>query len=194
MLGRLLKNIVGNERRAAEAGPVRLHIGGQVRAEGWKILNVLPGEHVDYVGTCTDLGGFGDGSVTEIYASHVLEHLGYWQELPRALSEFRRVLVPGGTLRVSVPDLAILCGLFLDPEIGGQDRFQVMRMMFGGQVDRADFHYVGLTQEFLSDYLMIAGFADIVRVADLGRFDDMSRTAFKGRPISLNMMARKPAA
>ena len=33
----------------------------------------------------------------------------------------------------------------------------------------------------------------IKRVNDLELFDDTSRLVFKGRPISLNMLARKPA-
>ncbi len=83
---------------------LRLHIGGKDVKPGWKILNVQPGPGVDYVGTCTDLSAFGDRSVAEIYASHVLEHLSYTEELPRALKEFHRVLVPGARLRVAVPD------------------------------------------------------------------------------------------
>jgi predicted SAM-dependent methyltransferase len=194
MLGALLKNLTGHKKRSVPPSPVRLHIGGKTRQPGWHVLDVLPGPHVDFVGTCVDLGQFADGTVTEIYASHVLEHLGYQNDLLRALREFRRVLVPDGWLRVSVPDLAILCRLFLDAEVQTHERFAVMRMMFGGQTDRADFHHVGLTQEFLGEYLTIAGFVDIARVADLGCFDDTSRTAFKGRLISLNMIARKPVA
>jgi predicted SAM-dependent methyltransferase len=102
------------------------------------------------------------------------------------------VLVPGGLLRVSVPDLTTLCGLFLDRALTAEDRFHVMRMMFGGQLDSADFHRVGLNDELLAGYLDAAGFTDIVRVQDLRGFDDSSRLAFKGHPVSLNIVARKP--
>ena len=53
-----------------------------------------------------------DGSVAEIYASHVLEHLSYVDELHQALAEFHRVLAPGGTLMASVPDFNLLCQAF----------------------------------------------------------------------------------
>jgi predicted SAM-dependent methyltransferase len=158
------------------------------------VLDILPGEHVDFVAPCTDLSTFADSSVVEIYASHVLEHLGYQAAISRALGEFHRVLIPGGLLRLSVPDLTTLCTLYLDPELGAQDRFRVMRMMFGGQIDSADFHQVGLNEELLAEYLDSAGFADISRVEDLGGFDDASRLVFKGLAISLNVTARKPSA
>jgi predicted SAM-dependent methyltransferase len=194
MLGALLRNLARPKKTAIAHPNLRLHIGGKARHPGWHVLDVIPGEHVDFVAPCTDLSSFADSSVVEIYASHVLEHLGYQTEISRALSEFHRALIPGGLLRLSVPDLTTLCTLFLDPELGAQDRFRVMRMMFGGQIDSADFHRVGLNEEFLADYLDSAGFADISRVKDLGAFDDASRLVFKGLAISLNVTARKPSA
>lgn len=32
--------------------PFRLNIGGEVARDGWKILNIQPGPHVDFVGNC----------------------------------------------------------------------------------------------------------------------------------------------
>jgi predicted SAM-dependent methyltransferase len=46
----------------------------------------------------------GDGSVDAIYASHMLEHLDRI-EARAVLAECRRVLRPGGVLRLAVPDL-----------------------------------------------------------------------------------------
>ena len=198
MLGALVRQLLrprGTPAARAEnrpVGPLRLHIGGQERHPDWKIVNVTPGATTDYVRSCTDLSPFGDATVQEIYASHVLEHLGYQRDLRRALREFHRVLVPGGLLRVSVPDLATLCTLFLDPALDGQSRFHVMRMMFGGQVDPNDFHYVGLTEEFMRSFLTEAGFTGVERVAEFGIFNDTSRLVYAGRPISLNVTARKP--
>ena len=191
MLLSLVKNLV-RRRDKRHTSPIRLHIGGQTPHADWKILDVQPGPHVDYVGHCSDLSAFGDDSILEIYASHVIEHLGYAKELPLALREFHRALVPGGTLRISVPDLTVLCELFTDPALGFAERFHVMRMMFGGQIDPADFHRAGLNEEFLHHYLHDAGFVDIARSANFGLFDDTSRLVFIGRPISLNVSARKP--
>jgi predicted SAM-dependent methyltransferase len=114
---------------------LRLHIGGEQQKEGWRILNVQPGPGVDIVGDCSDLSRFADESVDEIYASHVLEHLGYVGKLPAALAEFHRVLKLGGVVRISVPDFEALCRLFLDPRCSKANRFRIMQMAFGGQID-----------------------------------------------------------
>jgi len=176
-------------RPAVEA--LRLHIGGEIPRDGWKILNVQPGAHVDYVADCADLSQFEPGTVAEIYASHVLEHLGYLEALPGALAEFHRILAPGGLLRISVPDLETLCRLFLHPDLDLDGRFHVMRMMFGGQTDPHDFHKVGLTFGFLEDYLNVAGFREVARVEDFGLFDDTSTLRLGGVPVSLNVQAVK---
>lgn len=192
MLLSFIKNLMRPREKVGDAR-MRLHIGGHATHADWKILDVQPGPHVDYVGHCGDLSAFGDDSILEIYASHVIEHLGFVDELPQALREFYRALAPGGALRVSVPDLAVLCELFTDPALEFTERFQVMRMMYGGQIDAADFHRVGLNEEFLRDYLLAAGFVEITRVGNFGLFNDTSSMTVKARPISLNLIARKPA-
>jgi len=170
---------------------MRLHIGGTEVKDGWKILSIEPGPGVDYVGDCRDLSRFADGSVEEIYASHVLEHLGYVKDLPSALAEWHRVLEDGGKAMISVPDFAVLCRLFLDPARDAAQRFHLMRVAFGGQTDPHDFHFVGLTMELLAVYLSGAGFTDFQEVDDFGLFDDTSRQDFLGTPISLNVIAWK---
>jgi predicted O-linked N-acetylglucosamine transferase (SPINDLY family)/predicted SAM-dependent methyltransferase len=170
---------------------LRLHIGGKEKKDGWKILNIQPGPDVDYVGSCAELGQFADGSVQQIYASHVLEHLGYREQLPRALAEFHRVLAPGGSARISVPDFEMLCRLFLDPRLAAGERLAVMRMAFGGQMDEHDFHHVGLSYEILAKELAAAGFARVERVTDPGPFNDDSRIEYRGEKISLDVVATK---
>ena len=48
-----------------------------------------------------------DASTEVIYSSHMLEHLEP-SEARRFLAEVRRVLIPGGILRLGVPDLALM--------------------------------------------------------------------------------------
>ena len=173
------------------ADGIRLHIGGREKRDGWKILDALPGPDVDFVGNCNDLSFLPDESCSEVYASHVLEHLGYDHELPVALTHVYRVLKPGGRLRVSVPDLEMLCRLFLHPSLDGDARWHVMRMMFGGRTTEYDVHHSGLTLEFMTAFLGELDFRDIKRVPEFGVFEDSSTLTFGGVPISLNVEAWK---
>jgi predicted SAM-dependent methyltransferase len=170
---------------------MRLHIGGTEARPGWEIFNIAAGAGVEHVGDCSDLSRFADGSVQEIYASHVLEHLSYVGELPRALKEWHRVLAAGGRAMISVPDFEILCQLFVDPSRDAQSRYHLMRMAFGGQIDPHDFHHVGLTQEFLAEFLHGAGFSRVEQVERFGLFRDTSELEFDGTLISLNVIAWK---
>ena len=173
----------------------RLHIGGKQPQAGWEILNINAGVGVDHVGDAVRLSAFADGTFTEVYGSHVLEHFDYKDGLMLALREWRRVLAPGGTLRLSVPDLDVLASLVLDRQrLDLNHRWHVMRMIFGGHVDDHDYHLVGLNQEFLGALLLEAGFVEVQRVARHGIFADTSDMVFAGVCISLNMTARCPAA
>ena len=170
-----------------------LHIGGTSSAPGWEVLNAITAPYVDHVGNANDLSRFNDQSFSQIYASHVVEHLDYTNELMMTLIEWRRTLIHGGKLHISVPDMDVLAQLFLDKEhLGVEDRFMVMRMMFGGHINSHDYHLVGLNQDFLSDYLRSAGYDNIERVQSFGLFNDTSEMEFRGVRISLNMVATNP--
>ena len=170
---------------------VKLHIGGREKREGWLVLDVLPGPAVDHVCNCNDLSFLADESCSEVYASHVLEHLGYNGELQKTLKHIHRILKPGGRLRISVPDLETLCRLFLHPKNNGKGRFNVMRTIFGARMTEYDIHHVGLNFEFLHMFLREAGFRDIRRVREFGLFKDCSNLRIGNVPISLNVEVRR---
>ena len=169
----------------------RLHIGGKLRRDGWEILDVHDGEHVDHKRNANDLAVFEDGTFDELYASHVLEHFEYRFDLLPTLKEWRRVLKDGGRSYVSVPDLRTLCQMSVDDSLTPHEKFHVMRMMFGGHADENDFHLVGLDAVFLGNFLEQAGFDDIRKVESFGLFDDTSDYRLKDIPISCNMIAVK---
>ena len=171
----------------------KLHIGGTVSAEGWEVFNIQQSEMVDHVGDARDLSRFADTTFDCIYASHVLEHFGYKQEISNVLHEWFRVLKKGGTLYVSVPDLDILAQLLLmKDKLSLEERFQIMRMLFGGHTNEYDYHATGLNLDFLSLFLQECGFTKIRRVATFGLFQDTSTLLFRGIPISLNLKAERP--
>jgi len=166
-----------------------------VRADGWEVLNAVAGPHVDHLCNANDLSQFADETFAEIYASHVVEHLDYKDELIATLKEWNRVLVPGGIIYVSVPDLDILANLLLEKnKLNLEERFFVMRMIFGGHLDQYDYHVVGLNEEFLGFFLHHAGYVNMRRVNNFGLFDDHSAGEFKGVAISANVIAEKPGS
>ena len=186
-----------SEPRATYTGKknLRLHLGGWETKPGWTIVNVEDKPGVDVIGSCSDLSMFEDGSVAEIYASHVYEHLGYQDELPKAFAEAKRVLMPGGRLRISVPDMDVLCQLFLHPnaQASANEQFKIMRMMMGGQIEPFDFHKVAFSHNILVALLKPYGFKDFRRMDDFRLFEDTSKLRFAGVPISLNLQCIRGA-
>ena len=176
-----------------ESENMKLHIGGTEQKDGWSILNIQPGEIVDFVGDVCDMSQFADDSVNEIYACHVLEHLSYAGPLQKALRECQRVLKPGGVFRFSVPDLDVLFELFRRPGLPLPLRHHLMRIIYGGQTDSFDFHYVGWTWEFAVIWLHDAGFRTANRVESFGLFNDCSEIQIEGQRISLNVVATTAA-
>jgi FkbM family methyltransferase len=61
---------------------------------------------------------FKDNTVSVIYGAHVLEHL-YLADAQRLLSECKRVLRPGGVIRLVVPDLRCMVTSYLKNKNGG---------------------------------------------------------------------------
>ena len=169
---------------------MKLHIGGREVKSGWKILNIQKEDGVDFVGDITNLTQFDDDSIDEIYASHVLEHVGR-VEMKNTLKGIYRVLKKNGKLYISVPDLDILCKIFIDKKASLEQKFEVMRMIYGGQTDKFDFHYFGWNTEILANYLNYSGFKKIERVKNFSLFNDTSNHSPWGIPISLNVIAYK---
>jgi predicted SAM-dependent methyltransferase len=170
---------------------MRLHIGGTVRSEGWTVLNIKPGPATDIVGDCANLSAFPNGSIAQIYASHVYEHLSM-SRVGEAFAEAFRVLEPGGLFQVAVPDVERLAVAILDPKLSIYGVWEAMRILYGGDLDEHDRHSCGFTEDLLGGALVACGFDHVRRVESFGLFQDASLASFVGGPISLNMEAWKP--
>lgn len=172
---------------------IKLHIGGNQPHPDWKILDVEARPEVDFVGNASCLQQFESESVDVIYASHVLEHFYYGlnNELLKTLSEWYRVLRPGGSLFISVPDLNTLCWLYLNPNLMPLERHHIMRIIFGGQINEHDVHKVGFDFETLVLYLEEVGFQEYERVHEFGLFNDCSSLRLMDTLISLNVIVTK---
>lgn len=170
----------------------KLHIGGNESHPEWEILNINDGPHVDHCMDLRDLSSFEDDTFSEIYASHILEHFDYQEELLLVLAELFRILIPGGKLYASVPDMDSLCTLFTSKNITFQEQYLIMRMIFGGHVDQYDYHLIGLNQDLLEFYLKISGFINFKKVENFNLFSDASSLCINGQPISINIISEKP--
>jgi len=170
----------------------QLHIGGKTPHPDWEIFDAVERRGVDHVGDAADLSRFADGEFKKIYASHVLEHFGYLNDLIPALTEWGRVLAPDGEMFISVPDLDVLCRLFLDKKnLSLGERYVMTRMMFGGQNNEYDYHYAGLNIELLNHYAKMSGLKIKHRVKKFNIFSDYSSHVYAGELISLNVVLIK---
>ena len=69
----------------------------------------------------------------------------------------------------------VLCKWFtMREKFTFQERFQIMRTMFGGHTDEYDYHYVGLYSDLLNSLLIGAGFQEVQTVEHLAIFEDAS--------------------
>lgn len=89
---------------------------------------------------CADMWSlpFPDGSVSEIWSSHALEHIARAKVMP-TLREWHRVLEPGGVATISVPDLDYAVRYWLAHK--GQDR--ALQLLFGNQKHDGEYHRTG---------------------------------------------------
>ena len=170
---------------------MKLHIGGWEAKEGWKILNIQKRDNVDFVGDISDLSQFKDNSISEVYASHVFEHVKYI-DVKKTLLGIYRILVSCGKFYISVPNMNVLFRQFLEKKNQTKTKIKIMRMIFGGQIDEYDFHYFGWDFELLSGLLKNVGFEEIEKVDKFSIFThDTSNEDIDGELISLNLIAKK---
>jgi len=102
----------------------RLEIGpGPRRIERFESLNVVGGTNVDYVWNASRRLPFRSGTFEVIYASHVLEHIP-WYQTEEVLAEWVRILAPGGKLEIWVPDGLKICKAFVEAEEQGSVDFR----------------------------------------------------------------------
>ncbi len=182
---------VAEGRSVSPTAAVRLLIGATEAKEGWRRVAADAGPGVDSLCDPRTLGAFAEGSVDAIYALWFYQRLGFREELPAALAAAARVLKPGGTLRLAVPDFEALCSLMVNPAVPKAERFPLMAIVFGDQSTPDRQNRAGLTAEFLGAFLKRAGFRAARRVASFDLFDDLSNAKRYGRAISLNIEATK---
>lgn len=178
---------------------MKLHIGcGEKYLTGFKHMDVIKREHIDYIGDAGCLSFLENGCVDEIYACHVLEHFNR-NEIGDVLTEWNRVLCTGGYLRMAVPNFKAISAEY---EKNG-DLNAVLGLLYGGQNYEYNFHFQVYDFVRIRDLLEKAGtgFTDIHeydwRIFLPTDYDDYSRAYLphmdfeNGRLMSLNILATK---
>ncbi|HEX5926747.1 MAG TPA: methyltransferase domain-containing protein [Baekduia sp.] len=134
-------------------------------------LDIDPGVDPDIIGTITDMTAVDQRSVDAIWSSHNLEHV-FAHEVPLALREFYRVLKPGGTAHVQVPDLTVAARQVargrLDDVIymSSVGPITALDMLYGhgAAITRGEHymaHRTGFTKQTLTAKLTEGGFANV---------------------------------
>jgi predicted SAM-dependent methyltransferase len=179
--------------------PIRLHLGcGAREIPNFVHIDIMDAAHVDICHKVDNLP-FPDNTASLIYVSHVLEHFGRF-EVEGVLQEWRRVLVPGGVLRLAVPDFAAVVEMYstegLNDGLSG-----LMGLVCGGQRNPYDFHKIIFDEPFLTHLLHKVGFSEVRRwdwrTTEHAHIDDFSQAYLphmdkeNGKLMSLNLEAVK---
>jgi SAM-dependent methyltransferase len=138
--------------------------GGHVR-DGWTNSDIKPTPGVDLVCDLRQGLPLDSDSVDYAVSIHALQELPYPDIVP-ALEEFRRVLNPGGVLRLGLPDLGRGIGAYAR---GADEYFKVDENEVRSRGGRFIVHILWygysrtlFTLDFIEELLRTAGFADVV--------------------------------
>ena len=118
---------------------------------------------------------YSDDTVDEILAEFVLEHIPYF-EVAETIWEWWRVLKPGGTLKIMVPDFDIICREWLD---GNLSYHMLHCQLFNSPIinpKKITPHYNAFNKTFLRELLEQEGF-EIESMENTGT--DVTVTAIK---------------
>jgi predicted SAM-dependent methyltransferase len=135
----------------------KLNLGSGQRkfdtASGWINIDSQAKWQPDVVADISNLSMFDDWSVDVVVLHHVLEHFGCG-EANGVIHESHRVLKPGGSLLVFIPDPKELARRYLSGEIN-EYIFNVN--MYGAYMgDEADRHKWSYSRQGLVDYLALS--------------------------------------
>lgn len=127
LLERVRTERVGRRMAALPANllrtPLKLHLGaGTSEIPGWINIDGRAGGKGGWL--ATNLRAplpFADASADWVFSCHVLEHLAYPAGALALLREVRRVLRPGGVVRLVVPDMHAYARAYVDQDRGFLD-------------------------------------------------------------------------
>lgn len=155
--------------KGLELGP------GNSPLKGFVSMDIVERKGVDYVGDIAKRLPFKDGAFDVVYASHVLEHIA-WYDVLRILKDWARVVRKGGKLEIWVPDAAKIARVLLEDKIPDKwlrrnpDHDACVwangRTFYGdsgnGAAREASFHRSMFTPRYLRKVMTKAGLKNVV--------------------------------
>lgn len=181
----------------------RLEIGpGAERLPGFETFNIAPGPFTDHVGDARKLP-FPDGTFGEVYSSHCIEHI-EWYDIEPTIAEWARVVAPDGWLEIHTVDSTPMLRALLQWEETGAcerdagawklelhrgDQFlsaqaRIMNYPKRGLHGTAWLHRSILTPRYLRQCFERTGLVDVEPVAE-------PRGAKKHKSINMGLRGRK---
>lgn len=173
---------------------MKLHLGcGEIHLDGWTNIDCRHTPAADRVMDIAHLepGAFGE-PIEAIYACHVLEHFGFACALPTAaevMLRWARLLRPGGTLFISVPNLRAI-GAAIASTDSPLVQWNFTKAIYGGCEYPTNRHFIGFTPELLAEMMRATGLQEIGPFEPFA--EDTSKFVLHGVPISLNLKGRRP--
>jgi SAM-dependent methyltransferase len=157
-------------KRAAEGDGVFLNLGsgkrllqGFVNIDRYTVLPAMLKADIYRLPVKSD-------TVDGLFSAHSLEHLPIRRAV-LALRDWFRVLKPGGTLLLSMPDIDMIMGVLLRKDLSAQSRRWFLYTLFGYQadmesgnsaedppVDPGQFHTCGYSKRTIVDELSVIGY------------------------------------
>jgi predicted SAM-dependent methyltransferase len=157
---------------------LKLDLGsGHVRLAGWKRVDIDPEADADYKITIQEVGTcFGNNSIEEIRAYHVLEHISPKDVFP-TMRGWWKVLKPHGKITIEVPDCH---NIMLEYARGHASWAEVKRILLGADPDATEWmvHRNFFNSGMLKRFFMITGFVNIQHDREKA-CDVVNMTAFK---------------
>ncbi len=178
---------------------IRLHLGcGKRNFPGFINIDKSNYKHIHYRRDVNNLKIFKNNSVHMIYASHVLEYFDQ-NEAKLVLREWKRVLIKGGLLRISIPNFESLIKVYKKTN----NIEKIIGPLYGRMKSNNKIIYHKYVYNYKSIYTLLRSlnFKNI-KLFDWkktfhSKYDDHSQAFFphmdkkKGILISLNIDAKK---
>lgn len=173
-----LKPYIFTPKKEVSENEIKLNLGcGTDIKPGY--INIDRYNNTGKVDLKSDIGDlpFGDGTVDEIFASHIFEHIGL-MDMYAVLTEWRRVLADKGRFILRLPNLEHEVNIWLNAP--DDKKWLEVGKIFGGQTHDGNTHFCGFNIGSLKSLLERFNFyIDHIGLANRGYGEEIQCTAIK---------------